>query len=459
MQGDFRHPHKDEALLPDKQLGAIPSDLLVHNKRTTVIKGVDYLDQDKYLKDSRSSEEAGSAAPEKPPEKDLPIYIHQPMQRFVLDNREFFIHPNMTANMSKPTFQYYWKVPYILELQNIEAHDTTTGSKVNKQVLVGRPHNTNDLYDSSWILSDDLKISDSAYSIFNRYVTKGKPEIEHLTDPKYCQFRVHFDKIRDMDKAFWIKMTYLQEKLDLSEKMEYDFALRMQGLLNCGLNAVWTSTDWGFDSSDRNHIMEQFLQKYIGRFLSQVSQKTDEMEPDKIVAEALQMHNRFSSRWTKEHKRGLSPSLDSSSEALVSNFCDGPLQFLVNAGLTRKEIARMLRRDPIISPQFSLCLNFFMVKMDQDRNGRNANYKSMFNANSSNLLQMKSLGVFLHSQYSYLQTIFQSRLDTSPKRMWDPLTIDWYYIVSQLHTPEVTYSGVKRYKTRDSRGAARQFFS
>jgi len=170
------------------------------------------------------------------------------------------------------------------------------------------------------------------------------------------------------------------------------------------------------------------------------------------------LHSRFSARWTKEHKRGLSPNLDACSEALVSHYCDGPLKLLVSNGLTRKEIARLLRRDPIISPQFSLCLNFFMVKMDQDRNGRNANYKSMFNATSSNILQMKTLGGFLQSQQGYLQNKLSLMGDLN-QRPWNPLIFDWYYVVSQLHMPSMQYTGVKRSRSRSSRSSAAAFFA
>lgn len=322
----------------------------------------------------------------------------------------------------------YWITPYVVENN------------------LGRPESLSEA------LPDTLK--DKPVDI-GTYTTGAAMKVP--PDPNYA--RLNVDYVPKTDKTMEINYDFIQNVLDASEKMDYEFALRMQGLLNCGLNAVWTCTDFGFDNTDRGHIMEQFLQKYIGRFLTQVSQKPDEINPDNIVREALQMHSRFSAGWSKEHKRGLAPTVDSCSEALVSHFCEGPLKFLVVAGLTRKEIARFLRRDPVLAPQFGLCLNFFMVKLDQDRNGRNANYKSMFNATSSNLLQLKTLEAFLRSNLGHMNEMYATRMRTPEQRRFEPLTMDWYYVVSQLHVPTVQYTGVKRGRTRVSRNAAGMFFN
>ena len=112
----------------------------------------------------------------------------------------------------------------------------------------------------------------------------------------------------------------------------------------------------GFDNTDRAMMMEYFLQNYIGRFLNQVQQRPGEIDPDHIVREALQMHSQFCSGWVKEHKKGLSPLIESCAEALVSNYVTGVLQGLASKGFTHKEISRFLRRDPVLSPQFGICL-------------------------------------------------------------------------------------------------------
>lgn len=356
------------------------------------------------------------------------VYVHPPPQKFVLDGLEYYIVVDCGgSNVRDAPYAAYWVTPYVVEAGG------------------GRPESQDQpLPEALKDATGDIAI----YRVANAMI--------HPPNRDYARLNVDYVPSTHITKE--IHLEYIRQVLDDAERLEYDFALRMQGLLNCGLNAVWTCTDFGFDNADRGHIMEQFLQKYIGRFLSQVTQKQEDMDPDKIVQEALQMHSRFSAGWTKEHKRGLAPSVDSCSEALVSHFSEGPLRPLLLAGMTRKEVARFLRRDPALSPQFGLCLNFFMVKLDQDRNGRNANYKSMFNATSSNLLQLKALDGFLRSQAGYVQGQFAAKMSTPEIRRFEPLTADWYYIVSQLHAPTVKYTGVRRGRARVARNAAGLFF-
>jgi len=362
------------------------------------------------------------------------LCVYPPSPKFTLDGKEYYVIQDSFDGPRDSSQEFYWTVPYVIE-------QSAAGTNVGRPESQAEP------------LPDGLKDANTgAPGAFAAGQLITPPP-----DPDYA--RVHVDYAPATPDTLEVSVDFLQRVLDASEKMEYDFALRMQGLLNCGLNAVWTCTDFGFDAADRGQIMEKFLEKYIGRFLSQVTQRETEIDPDSIVREALQMHSRFSAGWTKEHKRGLAPSVDSCSEALVSNFCDGPLKFLVLSGLTRKEIARFLRRDPVLSPQFGLCLNFFMVKMDQDRNGRNANYKSMFNATSSNLLQLRTLEGFLRSHQGYMQEHYAAKMASVDARRFEPLTMDWYYVVSQLHVPTVRYTGVKRARARASRGPAGLFFS
>jgi hypothetical protein len=354
------------------------------------------------------------------------VIVYPPLQKFSIEQVDYLI-VNEDIQVQGFNLSGYWLVPYVIE------NDAAGLPK-------GRPeHVTEELH-------SNMKSADWGIAF---------QDMDPEPDRNYARLHVDFEIATRVQK---IGFNYLKSRLDHAEEMEYNFALRMQGLLNCGLNAVWTCTEFGFDNTDRSYIMEQFLQKYIGRFLSQVSQQQQDMDPDKIVKEALQMHSRFSAGWTKEHKRGLSPTLDSCSEALVGHYCDGPLKFLVQGGMSRKEIARFLRRDEVLSPQFALCLNFFMVKMDQDRNGRNANYKSMFNATTSQLLQMKTLEDFLRRNVAYMNQKMEREFQTKIARRFASMTMDWYYIVSQLHPPTVQYTGVKRGKTRMSRSNPGLFF-
>jgi len=306
----------------------------------------------------------------------------------------------------------YWIVPYVF--------DATTN--------LARPHNGRSLLDG---LKDP--------PVHNPFIAALRPR----RDRDYARLNEHY--ILCEPNFYSIKYSFLKNALDSAEKMDFDFAIRMQGLQNCNVNAVWSCTDLGFDAYDRSLIMEQFMRGYVGRFLSQVSQKPGrELNPDQVVREAIQMHERFCEAWVKEHKRGLAPLVESCAEALVGNFCDGVLRPAEAAGLTRKEISRMLRRDEVFSPQFGLCLHFFMVKLDQDRTGRNANYKSMFNSMTSNILALKTFENFMRSKGGRLQNFLTNRLRTSDSRRFDPLTVDWYGIVTQLHMPSVQYTGVNK---------------
>jgi hypothetical protein len=460
MQGTFQRGAKNE-----HSLSAIPSELLVPPKKQKVViiqPSADEISEYEQKKQEARDSGADLSSIEQPQPKAVTKFVMQPPQKFVLNGKNYFIYESLSANIENftSTELFIWKVPYIItniswkDPQSVIDHTADSSNPITYvNIDVAYPENvTNDI--SNAILETETS-SHKAENLINIAITRSQKLLDPLPHPLKCRLNVDYERVPY--PAHKLKYSYLQTLLDESEKMEYDFALRMQGLLNCALNAVWTCTDFGFDGADRGQIMEKFLQNYLGRFLSQVSQKPEEIQPDSIIAEALQMHSRFSARWTKEHKRGLSPNLDACSEALVSHYCEGPLRLLVSSGLTRKEIARLLRRDPVLSPQFSLCLNFFMVKMDQDRNGRNANYKSMFNATSSNILQMKALGSFLQAHQGYMQEKLTG-MGASDKRQWSPLIFDWYYVVSQLHMPSMQYTGVKRSRTRTSRSSAAAFF-
>ena len=341
--------------------------------------------------------------------------MYSPPQNFVIGGNNFFISEDDSyqVNASAPNTGY-WIVPYVIDDGNGEA----------------RPAKSRTVE-----LPDALKF------------TYGLPEIASMypyPDRDYARLNEHF--IVAKANYYDVNIDFLKRALDQAEAADYEFALRMQGLQNCNINAVWTCADLGFDAYDRSLIMEQFLRGYVGRFLSQVSQKPGaDLNPDHVVREAIQMHDKFCDAWVKEHKRGLSPLIESCAEALVGNFCDSVLRPAVLAGLTRREISRIIRRDPVTSPQFGLCLHFFMVKLDQDRTGRNANYKSMINSFNSNILAMKTFENFMRSN---MQTVMRIVGDLNgmgdPARSFHPMVVDWYSIVTQLHVPRVHYTGVSK---------------
>ena len=410
QQGTFK---RDSAVAAEKRLGIEADELLPQITSRKV-------------KDTSAVVGAGGAPA---PDTFKNLIVYPPLQKFLLDTKTYLIVNEDNLLVKEYDKSGYWLVPCVLDKDDSGAE-------------IVRPENVTEKLPHALMSEDWGTEYDDMTPIPNR---------------EYA--RLHIDFSPTYLHTMKIGALYIKTILETAEQMEYSFALRMQGLLNCGINAVWTCTEFGFDNADRGHIMEQFLQKYIGRFLSQVSQQQQEIDPDKIVREAIQMHNRFSEGWTKEHKKGLAPNLDACSEALVSQFCTGPLRILVDAGLTRKQIARFLRRSEIFSPQFSLCLHYFMVKMDQDKNGRNANYKSMFNSTNAQILQMKTLDAFLRANINHIEEHGKYVMGlTKDEKLFDTFIVDWYYIQSQLHAPTVQYTGVKRQRARMARSAPGAFF-
>ena len=153
----------------------------------------------------------------------------------------------------------------------------------------------------------------------------------------------------------------------------------------------------------------------------------------------------------REHKRALAPSIEAAAEALVGVFFAGALRGVFAPDVTWKEASRLIRRDPRLGPQFGLCLNFYMTKLEQDRGSRNASYKSMVNASSSNMLSLKALDAFFRAERGALGAAAAAVTDPAA-RCFHPSTIDWYHIVSQLPLPTMQYTGMKRSRVAPAAG-------
>ena len=234
---------------------------------------------------------------------------------------------------------------------------------------------------------------------------------------------------------------YLRPNLQKAERQDYEFAVRMQGLQNCNINAVWSTEDTGEEPADRSELMELFLQKFLTRFLAQAPMQQD--TPDQIVQEAVQMHRQFCRGWALEHQRRLAPVIEASAEALIGLFYDRHLKPICPSDMTWLEVSRLLRRDARMGPHFGLCLHFYMVKLEQDRGARNASYKSMYNAGSSNMLALNSMDRLLMTEREHVRTLVLAAGDAEARR-FSTACVDWFNIVSQLHRPVLQYSGAKR---------------
>ena len=126
--------------------------------------------------------------------------------------------------------------------------------------------------------------------------------------------------------------------------------------------------------------------------------------------------------------------IQSAAEAFITIFMGSTLQrYSKSSFWTCKYLARLLWRDPVMSPHFSLCLHYYMVKMDQDRGGRNANYKSMFNSSSANMMAINSMGAFLAENMSKIRAITDDIDAKEPhKKRLSTEIVDWYDIASQI---------------------------
>ena len=356
---------------------------------------------------------APAAAP--PQWETVDVTSHAPMQRFSMDGEGVYFIVPMSSDGPVVTASGHWIVRY-----TIDDNDATIGAT---QVKQASPDGKSIQLDKKDALSDNQRMS-----------IIPTPNLE------YSQLHRHF--LLAAPDHFEIGELFLKKILEGAERRDYEFALRMQGLQNSTINAVWACPDPESDPSDRAQMMEQFMRSCLTRFLDKAPQK-ESKDIDAIVMEAVQMHQQFSMQWVKEHKRCLSPSIESASEALVGMFWQAALRPAVRPDMTWKHMSRIIRRDPRLSPQFGVCLHFYMVKLEQDRGARNASYKSMSNASSANMLSINAMDAFFRSEVGYLSRI-TSHLATVEQRMFNPQTVDWYHAVSQLQLIRVPYMMSKK---------------
>jgi hypothetical protein len=412
MQGVFRGR---------PQLDAGFDDLLTH--RPTVRKVTEIVPDPAAASSAPASPVPGETRIKK-------VVYYPPMQRFQTDDGKIlFINPKSRMGVAR-SLVGHWLVRY-----TIEEGDTSIGGIDYK---LGRPEDANQELQQSEVDDLDPAEEDSLLGM------KPPP------NKNYTQRYRHY--MLQQDEHYEIGELYLKASLEKAEKADYQFAMRMQGLQNTTLNAVWSCQDAGGESSDRSQMMEQFLRKYLSKFLDGAPQN-DKSDIDLLIQEAIQMHQEFSARWVSEHKRCLSPAIEAAAEALVGMFWNGALQPAVVGDMTWKEMSRVIRRDPKLSPQFGVCLHFYMVKLEQDRGSRNASYKSMYNASASNMLSINSMDAFFKREVGYIMGI-TGPLAPPGTRMFDHLTVDWHGVVSQLNLPKVIYAKTKKMRVSYEDGAA-----
>jgi hypothetical protein len=75
----------------------------------------------------------------------------------------------------------------------------------------------------------------------------------------------------------------------------------------------------------------------------------------------------------------------------------------------------------------------------------------MYNASSSNMLSINSMDAFFKREIGYMCSLTQKLIHTGT-RVFDPLTMDWHGIVSQLHLPKVRYAKTKKQRVAYGEG-------
>lgn len=427
MKGFFTSTSREsEGKRPDRALSAVfPSSdrsFFAHREQRVVEPKTTEEIEAERVQNATDFEAARAAAqaalqpdPPKPKDPDplKKVSVIPPEQRFELDELTYFIVPRADSKPT-PSAKGHWLVQYVID----EAGN-------------GRPY---PMDKDEKIIPPDVV----ADAILNTMTPKP--------DLTFAQRYIHFNF--DTDTFHEIGERFLAPRMQKAEQADHDFALRIQGLQNSTINAVWTAEDSGEEPRDRSELMEMFLQKYLTRFLAQAPLTQD--DPDNIVQEAIQMHRQFCKGWSLEHKRTLATSIEAAAEALVGMFYERHLKRAAPADMTLKELSRLLRRDAQLSPQFGLCLHFYMVKLEQDRGARNASYKSMYNAGSSNVVALNSMDRFLGTQAGYIRQQLEAVRDRAVRRFhWT--TTDWFRIMSQLNRPTVRYTGAKRRNTGATR--------
>jgi len=203
--------------------------------------------------------------------------VESPPQRFALGPNVYFILPRSTQPPTASP-RGHWLVRFIRDAADSDVapilHPPPTARPVNMRRLA-KPEGTNPDQPLTQ-LEMDTYLTDANWA-----------SVDPFPDPRYCQKTRHF--LLAEPNHYDVGELWLRECVEKAEKLDYEFALRMQGLQGGGINSVWTCSDMGAEPNDRPDMMELFLRTYLSRFFSQIPmQSTD--DPDTLIREAVQMH-------------------------------------------------------------------------------------------------------------------------------------------------------------------------
>ena len=246
--------------------------------------------------------------------------------------------------------------------------------------------------------------------------------------------------------VYEINEEWLRSRVESAEVFDYDFAVRMQGLTNSTLAAMWASPASNPALDNGHVIMQRFAETLINHFYDMfVVQDNKDYSPESVIREVVHMHKAFADEWVRQNKNTLSPQLEAMGEAYVSLFSTGPLSELRDHDAAL--IARLLRRHEKYRGHFGLCLQHYMAKMEGDRIGRSPTYKQTNILANQNMLVVKSMAGFLQSNLEQIQRDLQTEaMPTIPSditKLFNKYTVDWFRIADQLPPPRSRFPGYK----------------
>jgi hypothetical protein len=112
-------------------------------------------------------------------------------------------------------------------------------------------------------------------------------------NPDLCEADTHFVSCpRENDQYCEVGRHFLEERVEEGERLDYVFALKMQGLLGGALESVWGCLDPSFNPMDRKDALHQFMHLFTTSFYGSVSFEGDD-DPREVATEALQEHRAF----------------------------------------------------------------------------------------------------------------------------------------------------------------------
>jgi hypothetical protein len=250
--------------------------------------------------------------------------------------------------------------------------------------------------------------------------------------PLYCMPFVHYICPGQPPSYCEIGLLTLQASLEQAEALDLAFARRMEGLGNVTAQACWDCLDPDYDPSDRQAVLDQFMDKYLSRFYSGIDPESGP-PADLVSDEALHKHKAFCQAWAKKHYKTLTPAVTAPAEALASEFFPYiEPWFHPAARLTPAELARVLMRHEATSTEFASCLHYYGTSLEQARGGRNASYKQMSTVAAYRAASHKRFGDLLGAKMVQLQALFRHFGDSVHNRRFDQLLVDWHAILGQM---------------------------